>query len=364
MQRIHLIFLLIIITILNNCSRVSEEGNSNSRTINIDYYNLLFEKQTINTVSYIQINISNSGNSDLNIQSIDCPLGFSSDFSSGIIESGMSKPVKIYFSPSIDKIYSGNITIKSNATSRNNSISVSGEGVSNAIPNMLVSENPLLFGGIAKSQWLNKTLIIYNTGAAPLLINNIYSTNSVFTPNYLGNIITIAPNDKYYLSIMFSPSAYIQYNETLTFSTNIGVKTVNMNGRGIPFSTPLMGIYSNCEGAYDDTYPNQNSHGLITAKIYNIDYANHQITFQVTPGSGLGFKSVGKYYIMSDYYSNPNTTINYGSTTFKTGDKDVFITIKDYNMTGVKTYYAITYQDSHPGYPTGYSVSPLMTIQY
>lgn len=75
----------------------------------------------------VALTISNTGNSHLNVTGISFPAGFSGTWS-GNIPSGGSQTVSVLFSPNAAGSFSGTLSIVSNATGGNGSVSVSGRG--------------------------------------------------------------------------------------------------------------------------------------------------------------------------------------------------------------------------------------------
>ncbi len=103
---------------------------------------LSFEDEEIGTTSVSKtLTITNNGNSTLQIQGINCPTGFSKDWNGGNISAGSSQNVNITFSPTSAINYADEITVTSDATSGNNTISISGTGVEppNELPTVVIS---------------------------------------------------------------------------------------------------------------------------------------------------------------------------------------------------------------------------------
>ncbi|MFZ4800323.1 MAG: choice-of-anchor D domain-containing protein, partial [Bacteroidia bacterium] len=97
--------------------------------------NLNFGSVTVAQSANATLTISNTGNTALTVSSINCPPGFSGNWS-GSISAGGSQNVTITFSPSSVTSYSGSITVNSDATSGVNIISCSGTGISNLYINV------------------------------------------------------------------------------------------------------------------------------------------------------------------------------------------------------------------------------------
>jgi hypothetical protein len=79
------------------------------------------------------LSIANTGSSILTVSNITYPSGFSGDWS-GTIAAGGSKFVLVTFAPTTSGGYGGSIVVASDATSGNNSMAVSGTGISTNPP--------------------------------------------------------------------------------------------------------------------------------------------------------------------------------------------------------------------------------------
>jgi hypothetical protein len=90
---------------------------------------LSFGNVNVGSSSTKTFTIQNTGNATLTVNSVSCPSGFSTNWSSGTIAAGSSRSVTITFSPTQAKSYSGSITVSSNASNGTQSISASGTGV-------------------------------------------------------------------------------------------------------------------------------------------------------------------------------------------------------------------------------------------
>lgn len=90
--------------------------------------NFSFGNITVGQSKTSTLTIQNSGNSPLNVSSIDYPVGFSGAWS-GSVAAGATQLVNVTFQPTQAQNYSGNLTVNSNKTSGNNTLAVSGVGV-------------------------------------------------------------------------------------------------------------------------------------------------------------------------------------------------------------------------------------------
>jgi len=101
---------------------------------------LNFSNVQVGTTSTKTLTISNTGNSTLTVYGINCPTGFSGNWS-GTIFTGNSQNVTITFSPTQPITYSENLTVNSDATSGVNTKLVSGTGVPLTYPPQVITND-------------------------------------------------------------------------------------------------------------------------------------------------------------------------------------------------------------------------------
>jgi hypothetical protein len=92
-----------------------------------------FGKVAVGTTAQRQMTIFNDGPSPIDVSSISYPPGFSGPFT-GQIASGSSRTVQVTFAPTAAQLYSGNLTVNSNATSGTKTLALSGEGIAAVTP--------------------------------------------------------------------------------------------------------------------------------------------------------------------------------------------------------------------------------------
>lgn len=108
--------------------------------------------------------VLNSGNSALAITGLTLPSGFSTTFTSGTVAAGAQLIIPITFSPIALILYTGDITVNSNATSGTNFIVVSGTGVSGFTHStVFVTDNGTCqFGDVTDGHTATGTITITN----------------------------------------------------------------------------------------------------------------------------------------------------------------------------------------------------------
>ncbi|MCX6902678.1 MAG: hypothetical protein NTW03_04220, partial [Verrucomicrobia bacterium] len=91
--------------------------------------NLAFGSVTNGTTTTAILTIINRGNSALTVFDINFPNGFSGTWSNGTIEASGAANVTVTFAPSLAMLYSGLVTVYSDATEGTNTLAASGTGV-------------------------------------------------------------------------------------------------------------------------------------------------------------------------------------------------------------------------------------------
>jgi len=84
------------------------------------------EKDSTNSLTFV---IKNNSNGPLTVTGLNCPAGFSGDWSGTIAAYGSSPNIPIEFSPVLDRRYRGDITINCSVPENNTELAVSGRSV-------------------------------------------------------------------------------------------------------------------------------------------------------------------------------------------------------------------------------------------
>jgi glucose/arabinose dehydrogenase len=98
-------------------------------------------------------------------------------------------------------------------------------------PILVVAQSLRNFGSVPAQEQKTDTLILRNTGNAPLVISSISTQTSVFGVSKTST--TIAPNSSDTLIITFSPSAVGNYTDTLTIRSNAAPPVIRIPLSGI-----------------------------------------------------------------------------------------------------------------------------------
>ena len=112
------------------------ECKENSSYISIDKQLLAFNTKLIGSSYNKSFIISNSGTKQLNITNITVPTGYSVNWKNGIILAGDSQNVTVTFTPTEEKVYSGTLSVISDADNGENTIILSGKGMDKTSTNL------------------------------------------------------------------------------------------------------------------------------------------------------------------------------------------------------------------------------------
>ena len=129
---------------------------------------LSFGELLIGSTNSKSFEITNSGNSELQVSSIDFPIGFQLDWQEGVIGQGEKQEVMVTFAPVEAIDYFGEIVVNGNQTDGNNQISIMGKGIKNDNSNIennksefycFINQENIL---VIKSTFFIRTVSIYN----------------------------------------------------------------------------------------------------------------------------------------------------------------------------------------------------------
>ena len=180
--------------------------------------NFSFGSATLQSNSTRTLTITNSGYAKLNVSGITLPSGFRGTWS-GVINSGASQNVTVTFNPSGAQIYSGNITVNSDATSGNGRIPVSG-----LVPTRQISvSGNLSYGSVLLQGSSTRTLTITNSGNSKLNVSRI-TLPSGFSGTWSGAINPASSQD---VVVKFLPP------QVKTYTGNISVASDATSGSGV-----------------------------------------------------------------------------------------------------------------------------------
>ncbi|MFC1613956.1 cohesin domain-containing protein [Gemmatimonadota bacterium] len=119
------------------------------------------------------------------------------------------------------------------------------------LPKMVLSATEISFGEVQLNESLVKKLIIMNIGDADLVVSDISSDNTVFTPDITS--ATILPATDLDIQVSFIPQTGQSYTGALTISSNAGMEQVMLSGSGINLPSEPGGCDFNGDGRINIT---------------------------------------------------------------------------------------------------------------
>lgn len=145
--------------------------------------NMNFGNVQVGSTISASLTITNSGTGQLIVTGIVLPSGFIGNYT-GSINAGNSQNVTIQFSPTAPILYSGAITVASNATGGINSISCSGTGTTSSLPDLEITFPSVNITDLIPLACTQITYTISNTGTIPSsnsITSFFLSSDHVFT---------------------------------------------------------------------------------------------------------------------------------------------------------------------------------------
>lgn len=231
--RIPLLFWIGIVILFASCSKNINKDKEQKKILNVAS-DINFGQVSVNTDSVKLLLITNAGNTTIVVTDVDCPQGFTTDWTHGKIYAGETQTIGIKFSPTVAKTYSGRITVESDATSGNDNVKVKGEGIISAWPVLDIDRTSIAFGEVDLGITVSDKFVIKNTGTAPLIITTILTSDpTIFNGSYKGPNTSVPPGDSETVTVNFTPSNEQNYAGTYTVNTNAGTKTITATGKGI-----------------------------------------------------------------------------------------------------------------------------------
>ncbi|MEI6409464.1 MAG: FISUMP domain-containing protein [Bacteroidota bacterium] len=183
--------------------------------------------------SSLILRVANTGTCPLHLFTISIPPGFKHNFiENSIIQPNKILDITIYFSPDKSGIYSGVVTINSDATSGINSIVVLGQGLDTSVGGngMLTVSGVLNFDTVKLNSVSTKTLNLTNVGTGTLLIDTIISSSDKFFISGISTPFSLDVNQSQSVNINFNTSEPGKYNGSIDVRANGNDKIINAMG--------------------------------------------------------------------------------------------------------------------------------------
>ena len=177
-----------------------------------------FEYAKIGTVASKILNVTNTGDSDLQITDMytESPAYFQVSMDSRTVPSGETEQLKVSFTPKALRAYSSVLTIVSNDPAATGTyIDLAGSG---AYP---VADSPtqsIDFGETEVGTPVSGRFYVFSDGIVPLKLQNFVSSTAEFYAEQ--DSLEVAPNDSGAVAVVFDPAEAGEFSGVLLFATD------------------------------------------------------------------------------------------------------------------------------------------------
>jgi P pilus assembly chaperone PapD len=207
---------------------VSLTGTGASPAISLSPASLAFGNVVVGGSSSLSLTVSNPGTATLTVTNITASDGqYVPALTSFSVAPGGSQAVNVTFTPVATGSQPATLSITHNAAGSPTSAALSGTGTSASIG---VSPLALVFGSVVLGSSSSLSLVITNTGGAPLSVTNITSSDGQFAPD--ATSFTISAGGSQTVNVTFTPA---------TGGSFAGTLSIAHGATGSPATVPLSG---------------------------------------------------------------------------------------------------------------------------
>lgn len=173
--------------------------------------------------------IRNAGFGKLTVDSVEAGGAFSAGWSGEIAGWG-EMGVEVEFSPTAQEVYSGTVSVASNAESGAGTVAVSGRGV--AVTRIIELAGEMAFGDVPVGATVVRGLTIRNKGNTGLTVGGVTYPPVFSGGNFSG---VIPPGGEEVVEVGFSPAAGVAYGGNVTVASDAtgGVAVIAVSGFGL-----------------------------------------------------------------------------------------------------------------------------------
>jgi uncharacterized protein (TIGR03437 family) len=246
-------------------------GNvAGSPTLSLSASSLAFGNVTVGQTKDLPVVVSNTGSALLSGTAALTGTGFNLVGGTAIsVQPGASQALTVRFAPGSAGAVAGTLKITSNDASSPATVTLSGTGVTIAVPVVAVSATSLDFGTVTVNQTKDLVVQVQNTGTAALTVSSATSSNARFTVTSPSGSFSVNAGSSQSVTVRFAPTAVGAQAGTLTLATNDPAHpsvTLALTGTG-GASGPVTTILQVDSGTYDTTvgFPS----GNVTAYFVN-----------------------------------------------------------------------------------------------
>ncbi|HEX5683180.1 MAG TPA: choice-of-anchor D domain-containing protein [Ideonella sp.] len=211
-------------------------------TISLDASSLAFGNQTVNTSSSAKtLTVSNTGSAALNFSAITLGGNAAADYSATggcavgtAVAAGGSCTLSLRFTPSATGSRSATLTLASDASNGNATVSLSGTGQATATPQASLAPASLAFGSVTVgTSSTARTVTLTNSGGAALSISAISAASPFSATHACGN--TLAAGASCAINVVFTPGGAGAASGSLSVTSNASGSphSVGLTGTGV-----------------------------------------------------------------------------------------------------------------------------------
>jgi hypothetical protein len=223
-----------------------------SPALTISVASLDFGDVQVNTQASLQVTLTSSGTAPVTISSTaiaGAQFGIaSSSFPPGTtglpatLNPGQQMTLNVAFLPTATGAVTGDLTVNSNASGAATNVALTGNGVPDPAPKLVLSATTLNFGSTQLGSTTTQPLTITSSGTAPLTISRLAITGTQFTDGTPSLPITLQPGQQMALTLDFDPATAGADAETLTITSNATPANVSvaLSGSGTTAATPQL----------------------------------------------------------------------------------------------------------------------------
>ena len=203
-----------------------------------------FGNVTSGSSSTQSVKLNNTGNSSVSISQVNVSgAGFSA---SGIalpltLAAGQSASLNVAFAPTATGTVTGKVAIVSNATNSPATVTLSGAGVQQLLPQLSVVPASASFGNVTVGTTNTQTVTLSNTGSANLNVSQVTVSGSGFGLSGLTLPLTVAPGKSAAFTVSFGPTAASNATGSVSILSNApnSPTTIALSGSGVAASLQL-----------------------------------------------------------------------------------------------------------------------------
>ena len=220
-------------------------GNGLAPSLQISPATVDFGSREINTTAQATVTLTNDGNAPVQITGISIAdvagkqqgaeaYAILSGGENGSIAPGNSRSVVIEFAPETAEAHPAELQIRSNVQGSPDIVALNGIGTEAGVS---LSPSPLQFGNVALGATADLTLVLTNTGTAPVSLSgmSIAGAQASFFSIVSGNAeVTVQPEGSHDIVIRYAPNAAGSHEATLSVQNNApgNPHAVSLSGTG------------------------------------------------------------------------------------------------------------------------------------